>query len=697
MKLCKIIGLLMGIFLMNLLFFKYSANAQVLTKQINDYRPESSVRAVNGDSVLGSKEMWQYTGSLDNQVTRTTDDRTAGTVVSPLGWIYKGGTTTVTNLPPTVNYSDEDGYTGTLYLDKDTDPYYGWDRHLVQGYNGLRADGRTTKTYSFTTKPAYLVPGHSDWYYNGSTLEDIGVYSGVVTKTITSKPIANIDAPNSAFIGTTVVAKGSGTDSAGFAITEYVWTSSNGQSLTGTGGNITVNAPVTLTLKVKNSDNVWSDIVTHVIDIEAVTSKPIAIIDAPTSTHTGTTVEVKGSGIDPTGLAITEYLWTTNNGQSLTGTEGNITVNGRVTLTLKVKNSADVWSDIVTHVIDIENEGPTVTINVPPTVVMGNDIYVSGRGQDPEGDELEYFWNKPHDAYGLLEDKGGTVYFMSLGIKQFGLTVYDTTGDGAYAEDETNVIAPVPYVIINTNGTLKENRKVTLDGINSNSGSQRFELDWTKAEWEITAVSGGAATDIKTATSYNGTKTMDFVFKKAGTYKAKLTLTNTYGISNTGENTFVIVEDKDPVADFTLAETILRDPDNPASNGLYQGTFKISDLSKSEDADIIAKRAYFVTFDSDNDGNFNEETCYIYDLSFNGTKQMPTNASNNLHWRPIGMYKDFKLINIDNMNTGNIQEVSFDSTHVGKYLFDLVVKEEFGQTTIEQFITIDDKKKGDTY
>lgn len=427
------------------------------------------------------------------------------------------------------------------------------------------------------------------------------------------------------------------------------------------------------------------------------TSKPVATIDAPTSAHVGNTVEVKGSGSDPAGIAITEYQWTTSNGQTLTGTGGSIKVDAPVTLTLKVKNSLGVWSDPVTHTINTENEPPTAQIIVPPTVLMGDDVNVLGIAQDNDGDPLEYYWNTPSGMNGTLEGNSGTVYFMDLGIKNFGLTVIDPSGESASATAQTEVIAPYPSVNIQAKGTLKENRKVTLDGTASTGGSKRVLLDWTKAKWEVTAISGGTAADIKTASSYNGSKSMDFVFKKPGTYKAKLTLTNTLGLSKTEEKIFVIEEDKAPIADFTFVKNVIRDPKDPSSSGLAQGTYTITDLSKSEDNDSIVKRAYFVTFDSDNDGDWDEEMCYVYDLDSTATKQMPYNDSDNLHLRPIGLYKNFATFDIANINTGNLTEFKFKFTHVGRYLFDVNVKEEFGQPTIDQFVTPGDRKTGTTY
>lgn len=47
--------------------------------------------------------------------------------------------------------------------------------------------------------------------------------------------------------------------------------------------------------------------------------------------------------------------------------------------------------------------------------------------------------------------------------------------------------------------------------------------------------------------------------------------------------------------------------------------------------------------------------------------------------------------------TGNETEVSYETTHVGEYRFMLEVQEEFGQPTIEAFVTASDRKKSNTW
>jgi len=705
MKLYKIICLLSTLFLLNILFFETEIKAQVLTKQITNHR--ANITKVNDDgSNLGSKERWEYTGDINDFEKRFSDYRKAGTVLSPRGWKYKGGTTTTTNIPLTVNYS-EDGYTGVLSLDTTTAPYFGWDREDVQGYNGLDNNGGTEE-YTFTQN--HPVPGQPGQFYNGSTLTDIGVYSGTVTKIIPSKPVAKITAPNFVLVGTTVPVIGSGIDPLGLAITDYEWTSSNGQSLTNTGGNIKVDSVVILTLKVKNSDDVWSDVVTHTINVTKPTSKPIAQINAPNSVHIGTTVVVQGSGIDPMGLAITDYVWTSSNGQTLTGTGGNIKVDFNVNLTLKVKNSDNVWSDPATHTISIENKPPTVSIIVPPTVYSGDDIYISGYAQDKDGDPLVYLWNKPSNMYGILEGQGGTVYFMDLGNKQFGLTATDPFGESAYTSATTNVIAPTPIINIVQTGTLKENRKITIDTSSSSGGSKRATI--TSIKYNVTSLYGTSINDVRiqshTLGSTNGTilydpskgidksldglNIFDITFKKSGQYKIDCTMTNNFGKTSTNTMTLTIAIDAPPKAGLTMPDKILRDHFDPNKfNGLAYSIIPFTDTESGEhgcysiDGDTIEKRGWFYSFDSNNN-DIIDDPWYPYNA-----------ATNKWDYSVKYTYEQAKNFDLDKFPVGNLLTVTLETAHVGVYYSGIICKESFGQEYIPQFINDADRKVGNGF
>lgn len=344
-------------------------------------------------------------------------------------------------------------------------------------------------------------------------------------------------------------------------------------------------------------------------------------------------------------------------------------------------------------------------------------------------------------------------------IKDYNVELYVTDYKSGSDTDSKviTVLPPTPAVYIDKLGCLKENRKVVLSAEKSYSGSPITQIVWSKAKWEVTPVTPGiTVNDIKCENGYIGNKSLNMVFKKPGKYKAKCELTNDLGYSDLKEIEFDIVPDEIPKANIYVPKELYRDSDDLASNGQTQAIFSITDDSSSPDGDIIEKRAYFFAFNSQNNkliyddngnivkkldfkeinselcivetdinnkvirtlkpsdsqykvyydkwsdlyNNFDDDQAYIYDLDYNNTEnrnQMPWNHSINPHWRPICMYKDIKSVDITNINTGNLKSVELKSTHVGRYRFEAVVVEKFGQETIPQFITPQDQKKGNTF
>lgn len=115
-----------------------------------------------------------------------------------------------------------------------------------------------------------------------------------------------------------------------------------------------------------------------------------------------------------------------------------------------------------------------------------------------------------------------------------------------------------------------------------------------------------------------------------------------------------VYPDLPPIADFYVQSTVLRDPSN--SN---KAKIELIDSSYSPDGDYINQRIWQYKYDSDNDGSFDDES-----------------------W-----------VTLDSGN--NINPVLY-TAQVGKYLFELTVKESFGEETIPEFITSSDTRTDDT-
>lgn len=347
------------------------------------------------------------------------------------------------------------------------------------------------------------------------------------------------------------------------------------------------------------------------------------------------------------------------------------------------------------------NNPPTVALNLPPTVALGDDLPVNAVGNDSDGDTLTYSWNTPSGMAGDLGGIGGTVEFdnpSDVGQeKTFTVTVNDGKGGTATATAVTTVVEPQPTVSINIGGTLKENRKVTLSET-SYSGSKSYKIDNSKITWAfydsnnnpIDVTNAADSGIVESLDNTTGTSSMNVLFTKAGTYTVKCTVYNNYGATATDTKQIAIVQDVAPIADFTVPKTVYRDPDNG-----NLATLQIKDNSYSSDGDIITKRIWLYAFDSNNDGNFNDETFYVYDV--------------NLGWKAYGSYADIETLSsnpyfVNSINGGNLTSINIVpqnfnrdgqmQSHVGKYRIVEIVQESFGQDTLQSLVTSKDCRVG---
>lgn len=292
------------------------------------------------------------------------------------------------------------------------------------------------------------------------------------------------------------------------------------------------------------------------------------------------------------------------------------------------------------------NEPPEVELDAPEEVKAGEEFSVIAFASDPDGDDLTYTWGIGR-ANGYAEDSYGTLWYDKeyAGTRQsVQISVYDgkeRAGDVA----RINVTEPSVNARLQVSGTLKENRKVTLT---DNSDSPDY-YPIKERNWIVSPVtsSGVSEADIK----YNGvldSKIEDLLFKKAGTYEITLTLTNTAGYTDTVNRTITIAPDEKPVAELSTPTTVYRDPGN-----FGDALILLNNISYSPDNDIVAQCALKYKYDSDNDTYYDDET-----------------------WITL--------------SDAYFEHYTFKAKEVGKYLFQIDIKENFGQETILDYISDSD-------
>lgn len=300
---------------------------------------------------------------------------------------------------------------------------------------------------------------------------------------------------------------------------------------------------------------------------------------------------------------------------------------------------------------------PIPIITAPDTAIVGSSIFISGsKSYDPDGIVEEYEWyftNSDVETPIIDNRKSGSISYKFTGRKQIILGVTDDDGQYSEVDHFIEVTPPYPIPIMQQSGTLKVNRKITVDASPSFS-HPAYPINHSLTSWAITPVTSGiTAADIKYSGSLAGIK-KDFLVKKPGQYKVSLTVFNTAGMSSTNYQIIDIVPDKPPIADFTVVKQELRDPSN-----YNKAKITLVDQSYSEDADYVDKRIWKYAYDSNNNGLFTDETWKLLD-SGNNTKP--------------------ELFVYD----------------VGRYAFELEIEEAFGQPTIPEFIALGDILKANT-
>lgn len=180
----------------------------------------------------------------------------------------------------------------------------------------------------------------------------------------------------------------------------------------------------------------------------------------------------------------------------------------------------------------------------------------------------------------------------------------------------------------------KQNRKIVLD-VSASYGLP--ELDADSLQWSFVSKTTGSSECVRIDNDSSGPLHKELIITAPGEYEVVIMGTDKKGSAVEYTNLLTVVEDIAPVAAFTKSSDLYsRD-----KNGKSQIILK--DASYSPDGDDIASRVWAVTFDSNNNGDFSDDTEEVF-------------------------------------CTGNEKEVTYTAESVGKYRFRLTAAEMFTDT-----------------
>jgi hypothetical protein len=298
--------------------------------------------------------------------------------------------------------------------------------------------------------------------------------------------------------------------------------------------------------------------------------------------------------------------------------------------------------DIAFDIVDF-----SATDNTDMSKVLERSVAVNGVPVDP--DEFfggHYVFGEPRVGFNLItidylhEVTGGTLGYQNGTI----------TGE-LYKEyknfrcvEWVYCYSTIPNAQFAASGSFKQNRKLTLTNT-STAGNvdlvvSRFPL--VSYNWHITSPDGKNSS-IKTAASSTDMQ-KDLLFKDPGVYKATLTAANTLGrTSKAYEFEFEILEDIKPAIITNLKSSVVARSE-PVTTYEYSAV--------STDGDIITSNSIEVWYDNGNDGTFDQKL-----QTYDAVAGFPT----------------------------------FIPAKLGNYKFVNHVTEDFGEPTLNEFITSADK------
>lgn len=229
------------------------------------------------------------------------------------------------------------------------------------------------------------------------------------------------------------------------------------------------------------------------------------------------------------------------------------------------------------------------------------------------------------------------------GLKRIDVYYTDSEGKTAFHTAWTYIYNTKPTAQFRFSGTFKQNRKLTVTDISNIAGCDIVNSVYPikSYSWKFRAVSGKAESIRKKDIS---TTQKDLLFKTPGSYEAELTVTNSLGrVSEPYIVRFEIFPDYMPALEIDL--------DNSVISRLEKVTAWNYNAC-STDNDIISKNTIELWYDSDNDG--------VYDKlleTYDGSKGFP-------EFSPVGL---------------------------GRYKYVNIIEESFGEETINEFITDEDR------
>jgi PKD repeat protein len=361
-----------------------------------------------------------------------------------------------------------------------------------------------------------------DGDFTPPAITDIGAYEWHQN----AAPYANAGSDQTVLPGTTVTLNAAGSHDADGTIVAYDWNygdgSAHGTTAIATHSYATANT-YTVTLTVTDDQGATATD-TAVVTV-ATNLPPVANAGADQWAAVGVAVNLDGGGsTDPDGTVV-GYSWAFGDGAPV-GSGRNVThayaTAGVYTVTLTVTDNRGATAvDTASMVIgSSSNQAPIAHAGGPYTVTLGQAVNVSGAtSSDPDGTIAAYAWDFGDGGAATTVTASHT--YATAGT--FLLKLKVTDNQGAVGNDSTlvTVNGPTnqpPVAVAGSAKSAQVGQSVSFDGTASH------DADGTIVSWDW---------DFGDGSAHATTATASHAYTSAGTYIARLTVTDDKGATGT--------------------------------------------------------------------------------------------------------------------------------------------------------------------
>jgi PKD repeat protein len=286
------------------------------------------------------------------------------------------------------------------------------------------------------------------------------------------------------------------------------------------------------------------------------TTPPTATFTFPTPDVTGGAITFDASGtVDPNGGTITQYSWDFGDGTAIVNTSSATVAHtyaspqSPATVTLTVTDSeGDVSAPDSQSITVTQAQLPSASFTFPTPDVTGGEITFDASASNdpnPRGSITQYSWDFG-DGTGTFITTSPTIthtYTTPQSPATVTLTVTDFEGDTAPTAEPITVTQAQPPAAMFTAPSGAEGAPLSFDGSSSTDPNQNGTI--TSYAWNFgdgTTASG---------------PTQTHAYTQQGSYTATLTVTDSYGQTNTSTQTVV-------VSDMPVSASIAVFPSTPS-------------------------------------------------------------------------------------------------------------------------------------